>query len=181
MFLDVNEYRGVSLHVHLYRKRDLLLFSCHRAKCALMTLNGNILDTIYCENYGKLGGTLLDIRFCALNNGSVITHEVRNIEQHIVKRERTGKVTMTCDLSNIQPRNGGIVCTSFGIILILDSDNKIHFINDMGKVVSSMRLNVLNIVHAERLFLDKHDRVWIKGKHEDETRDGGVYITGLSK
>jgi len=51
----------------------------------------------------------------------------------------------------------------------------------MGKVVSSMRLNVLNIVHAERLFLDKHDRVWIKGKRKAERHDEGVYITGLSK
>jgi hypothetical protein len=33
-----------------------------------------------------------------------------------VKREKTGEVTMTCDLFNIQPRNGGIVCTSVGII-----------------------------------------------------------------
>ena len=179
LFLDVNRYDNDQWR--LYRKRDLLLSSCHRAKCVLMTLNGDILDTVYCENDGKLGGTLLDIRFCALNNGSVITHEVRDTGQHIVKRERTAKVTMTCALSNIQPRNGGIVCTSFGIILILDSNNQIHFINETGKVVSSMRLNVLNIVHAERLFLDKHDRVWIKGKRQDGRHDEGVYITGLSK
>jgi hypothetical protein len=146
-----------------------------------MTLSGEILDTVYCENNDVLKGTLLDIRFCALNNANVVTHEVRRDGQHIVKRERTGKVTMTCDLSNIQPRNGGIVCTSFGIILILDSDNKIHFINDTGKIVSSMRLNVLNIVHAERLFLDKHDRVWIRGEHQGRRHDEGVYITGLSK
>ena len=155
--------------------------SCPRAKCVLMTQNGDILDTVYCENNGELKGTLLDMRFCALNNASVITYEVRDEGQYIVKREKTGEVTMTCDLSNIQPRNGGIVCTSFGIILILDSDNTIHFINDTGIVVSSMYLNVLNILHTERLFLDKHDRVWIKGKHEDETHDGGIYITGLSK
>jgi hypothetical protein len=86
---------------------------------------------------------------------------------------------MICDLSNIQPRNGGIVCTSFGIILILDSDNTIHFINDTGKIVSSMRLNVLNIVHAERLFLDKHDRVWIRGEHQGRRHDEGVYILTL--
>jgi len=141
----------------------------------------DILDTVYCENNGDLKGTLLDISFCALNNVSVITHEVRDEGQHIVKRERTGKVTMTCHLSNIQPTTGGIVCTSFGIIIILDSNNIIHFINDTGIVVSSMYLNVLHILHAERLFLDKHDRVWMKGKHEDETHDGGVYITGLSK
>ena len=144
-------------------------------------LNGDILDTVYCENNGELKGTLLDIRFCTLDNVSVITHEVRDKGQYIVKREKTGEVTMTCDLSNIQPRNGGIVCTSFRIIIILDINNIIHFINDTGTVVSSMYLNVLNILHAERLFLDKHDRVWIKGKHEDETHDGGVYITGLSK
>jgi hypothetical protein len=91
-----------------------------------MTLNGEILETVHFENDdGELKGTLKDIRFCALTNASVITHEVKNIGQHIVKRERTGKVTMTCDLSNIQPRNGGIVCTSFGIILILDSDKKV--------------------------------------------------------
>jgi hypothetical protein len=51
--------------------------------------------TLY-ENIGKLGGTLLDIRFCALNNESVVTHEVRRGGHHIVKREKTGKVTMTC-------------------------------------------------------------------------------------
>jgi hypothetical protein len=96
-----------------------------------------------------------------------------------VKREKTGKVTMTCHLSNIEPRNGGIVCTSVGIILILDFNRVIHFINDTGKVVSSMCLKDLKIIHAERLFLDKHDRVWIKGKHEGETHDGGVYITGV--
>ena len=181
MFLDVNEYRGDPWYGHLYRKRDLLLSSCDRAKCVLMTLNGEILDTVYCENNDVLKGTLLDIRFCVLNNANVVTHEVRRDGQNIVKRERTDKVTMTCDLSNIQPRNGGIVCTSFGIILILDSDNKIHFINDTGKIVSSMRLNVLNIVHAERLFLDKHDRVWIRGEHQGRRHDEGVYITGLSK
>jgi hypothetical protein len=142
-----------------------------------MTLNGDILDNVYCENDGELNGTLLDIRFCALSNTSVITHEVRSVGQHIVKREKTGKVTMTCHLSNIEPRNGGIVCTSVGIILILDFNRVIHFINDTGKVVSSMCLKDLKILHAERLFLDKHDRVWIKGKHEDETHDGGVYIT----
>jgi hypothetical protein len=48
---------------------------------------------------------LNDIRFCVLNNANVVTHEVRRDGQNIVKRERTGKVTMTCDLSNIQPRN----------------------------------------------------------------------------
>jgi len=146
-----------------------------------MTLNGDILDTVYCENDGKFWTTLLDIRFCDLSNECIITHEIRDDEQHIVKREKTGKVTMTCDLSNIQPRNGGIVCTSFGIILILDIYNEIHFINDRGKVVSSMHLNALNIVNAERLLLDKHDRVWIKGKHKDEKHDEGVYITSLSK
>jgi hypothetical protein len=61
------------------------------------------------------------------NNANVVTHEVRRDGQNIVKRERTGKVIMTCDLSNIQPRNGGIVCTSVGIILILDINNVIHF------------------------------------------------------
>ena len=137
-----------------------------------MTLNGDILDTVYCENDGELKGTLLDIRFCALNNASVITYEVRDEGQHIVKREKTGEVTMTCDLSNIQPRNGGMICASFRIIIILDINNTIHFINDTGIVVSSMYLNVLNILHAERLFLDKDDRVWIKGQHEDETHDG---------
>jgi hypothetical protein len=144
-----------------------------------MTLNGDILETVHYENDNdKL---LLDIRFCAFNNGSVITHEVRNSGQYIVKREKTGKATMTYDLSNIEPRNGGIVCTSFGIILLLDSDNKIYFINDTSKVVSCMRLSDLDIVHAERLFLDKHARVWIKGKRKDESHDEGVYITGLSK
>ena len=165
----------------LFKKHDYMLLSSPRAKCVLMTLNGDILDTVYCENTGELKGKLLDIRFCALNNASVITYEVRHEGKHIVKREKTGEVTMTCDLSNIQPRNGGIVCTSFGIIIILDINNIIHFINDKGIVVSRMYVNVLNILHAERLFLDKHDRVWIKGKQEDETHDGGVYITGLSK
>jgi hypothetical protein len=65
------------------------------------------LLTVYCENDGELNETLLDIRFCALNNTSVITHEVRSVGQHIVRREKTGKVTMTCHLSNIEPRNGG--------------------------------------------------------------------------
>ena len=113
----------------------------------------------------------MDISFCALNNASVITHEVRDVGQHIV----------ICDLSNIQPRNGGIVCTCFGIIIILDINNIVHFINDKGIAVCSMHLNVLHILHAEILFLDKHDRVWIKGKHDDEAHDLGVYITVLSK
>ena len=179
----VNEYRDDPWHGygHLYKKRVFVMSSCPRAMCVLMTLIGDILDTVYCENNGELTGTLLDIRFCALNNVSVITHEVRHEGKHIVKREKTGEVTTTCDLSNIQPRNGGIVCTSFRIIIILDINNIIHFINDTGIVVSSMYLNVLNMLDAERLFLDKHDRVWIKGKHEDETHDGRVYITGLSK
>jgi disulfide bond formation protein DsbB len=69
-----------------------------------------------------------------------------------------------------------IVCTSVGIILILDISHVIHFINDTGKVVSSMCLSNLKILHAERLFLDKHDRVWIKGKHEGETHDEEWYI-----
>jgi hypothetical protein len=43
----------------------------------------------------------------------------------------------------------------FGIIIILDINNKIHFINDTGIVVSSMYLSALNILDAERLFLDK--------------------------
>ena len=177
MFLDINQYRDV----HLYRTRDFLLSSCPRAKCVLMTLNGEILDTVYCENNDVLEGTLLDIRFCALNNASVITHEVRRDSHHIVKREKTGNVTMTCNLFNIQPQTGGIVCTSLGIILILDINNGIHFINDTGKVVSRMRLKDLEILHAERLFLDKHDRVWINGKHKDKGHDERVYITGLSK
>ena len=120
-----------------------------------MMLNGDILDTAYCENDGELKGTLLDIRFGALNNVSVINHEVRDEGQHIVKREKTGEVTMICDLSNIQPRNDGIVCTSFRIIIILDINNIIHFIYDTGIVVSGMYLSALNILHAERLFLDK--------------------------
>jgi hypothetical protein len=120
-----------------------------------MMLNGDILDTAYCENDGELKGTLLDIRFCALDNVSVINHEVRDEGQHIVKREKTGEVTMTCDLSNIQPRNGGNVCTSFRIIIILDINNIIHFIYDTSIVVSSMYLSALNIPHAKRLFLDK--------------------------
>ena len=167
--------------IPLYKKPDFVLLSCPRAKCILITLNGDILDTVYCENNGELKGTLLDIRFCALNNASVITHEVRDIGQHIVKREKTGEISMACNLSSIQPRTGGIVCTSFAIIIILDFNNIIHFINDTGTVFSSMYLNVLNILYAERLFLDKHDRVWIKGKHEDETHDEGVYITCHSK
>jgi len=179
--LDLNQHRDDTLHVHLYRKRDLLLSSCHRGKCVLMTLNGDILDTVYLENTGRLGGTLLDIRFCALNNASIVTHEVRRRGQHIVKREKTGKVTMTCNLSSIQYTTGGIVCTSFGIILILDINNVIHFINDTGKVVSRMCLKDLKILHAERLILDKHDRVWINGKHKDKRHDERVYITGLSK
>jgi hypothetical protein len=44
-----------------------------------------------------------------------------------------------------------------------------------------MRLKDLEILHAERLFLDKHDRVWINGKHKDKGHDERVYITGLSK
>jgi hypothetical protein len=63
LFLDVNEYRGDPWYGHLYRKHDLLLSSCHRAKCVLMTLNGEILDTVYCENNDVLKGTLLDIKF----------------------------------------------------------------------------------------------------------------------
>jgi hypothetical protein len=90
-----------------------------------------------------------------LNNASVITYEVRDEGQYIVKREKTGEVTMICDLSNIQPRNDGIVCTSFRIIIILDINNIIHFIYDTGIVVSGMYLSALNILHAERLFLDK--------------------------
>ena len=185
--LDVNEYsRDVhyyddGLRIPMYKKRTFVMSSCPRAMCVLMTLNGDILDTVYCENEGELNGRLLDIRFCALCNTSVITHEVRDEGQHIVKRKKTGEVTMTCDLFNIQPRNGGIVCTSVGIILILDINNVIHFMNDTGNVESSMCLEDLKILYAERLFLDKHDRVWIKGKHEDGTHDGGVYITGLSK
>ena len=176
MFLDINPYRD---DVYLYRKRDLLSSSCPRAKCVLMTLNGEILNTVYCDY--KLGGTLLDIRFCALNNASVVTHEVIRDTHQIVKRKKTGEVTMTCYLFRIQPKTGGIVCTSLGIILILDINNEIHFINDTGKVVSRMCLKDLEILHAERLFLDKHDRVWINGKHKDKRHDERVYITGLSK
>ena len=44
----------------------------------------------------------------ALSNASVITYDVRDVRQHIVKREKTGKVTMTSHLSSIQPRNGRI-------------------------------------------------------------------------
>ena len=179
MFLDVNENRDVPWYGELYKKRDLLLSSCHRAKCVLMTLNGEILDTVYCENNDKLKGTLLDMRFCVLNNASVITHEVRDEGQHIVRREKTGNVTMTCNLLCINPRRDGIVCTSLGIILILDIYNTIHFINDTGTVVSNIVLNDLNIRYAERLFVDKHDRVWIKGRHEDQARDGSVFITGF--
>ena len=181
MFLDINQYRDDSFHVHLYRTPDLLLSSCPRAKCVLMTLNGEILDTVCLENTGKLEGTLLDIGFCALKNASVVTHEVRRDRHHIVKRKKTGEVTMTCNISNIKPKTGGIVCTSLGIILILDINNGIHFINDTGKVVSRMCLKDLEILHAERLFLDKHDRVWINGKHKDKGHDERVYITGLSK
>jgi hypothetical protein len=140
LFLDVNEYRDDPWHGygHLYSKRAFVMSSCPRAKCVLVMLNGDILDTVYCENNCELTGTLLDIRFCALDNVSVITYEVRHEGKHIVKREKTGEVTMTCDLSNIQPRNGGIGCTSFRIIIILDINNIIHFINDTGIVVSSM-------------------------------------------
>jgi hypothetical protein len=81
-----------------------------------MTLNGEILDTVYCENNDKFNGPLLDMTFCVLNNARVITHEVRNEGHSIVKREKTGKVTMTCDLFRIYPRRNGIVCTSLGII-----------------------------------------------------------------
>ena len=76
MFLDVNEKRDNPWYV--YNKRDLLLSSCPRAMCVLMTLNGEILDTLYCENNDKLKGTLLDMKFCVLNNARVITHEERN-------------------------------------------------------------------------------------------------------
>ena len=185
-FLDVNEYIAgwfyydarSTRQIRLDRKHELMS-SCPRAKCVLMTLTGDILDTIYCGNYGELNGTLLDIRFCALNKTSVITHEVRIVGQHIVKREQTGKVTMTCDLSYINPKTDGIVCTSLGIIIILDIYNNIKFINDTGAVVSRMSLNDLKIIYAERLFIDKHDRVWIRGNHEDKTREGRVFITGL--
>ena len=91
MFLDVNEYRGDPWYGHLYRKHDLLLSSCDRAMCVLMTLNGEILDTVCCENNEELKGTLLDIRFCVLNNANVVTHEVRRDGQNIVKRERRAK------------------------------------------------------------------------------------------
>ena len=146
-----------------------------------MTLNGDILDTVDCDNDDKLGGTLFDIRFCDLHNISVITHEASYYGQYIVKREKTGKVTMTSRLFDIHviPITGGVVCTSDGIVLILDINNEIHFVS--GKVVSSMCLKDLKILHAEILLLDKHDRVGMKGKHKDETRDGGVYINGLSK
>jgi hypothetical protein len=140
LFLDVNEYRDDPWqgYGHLYSKRAFVMSSCPRAMCVLMTLNGDILDTVYCENNGELKGTLLDIRLCTLNNVSVITHEARDEGQHIVKREKTGEVTMTCNLFSIQSRNGGIFRTSFGIIIILDINNIIHFINDTGIVVSSM-------------------------------------------
>ena len=179
MFLDVNEYTGNNWDRHLYKIHDLLLSSCHRAKCVLMTLNGEILDTVYCENNDKLKGPLLDMTFCVLNNARVITHEVRNEGHYIGKREKTGKVTMTCALFRIYPRRNGIVCTSLGIILILDTDNKIHFINDTGTVVSNIVLKDLSILNADRLFADKHDRVWIKEKHEDQARDGSVFIIGF--
>ena len=61
---------------------------------------------------------------------------------------------MTCHLSNIQPGNGGIVCTRFGVILTLDIYNEIHSMHDTGKIVSSMCLKDLRILHAERLFVD---------------------------
>ena len=180
MFLDANEYRGGNdWYPPLYKKHDLLLSSCYRAKCVLMTQNGEILDTVYCENNDKLKGPLLDMTFCVLNNARVITHEVRNEGHYIVKREKTGKVTMTCDLFRIYPRRNGIVCTSLGIILILDIADKIHFINDTGTVVSNIVLKDLSILNADRLFVDKHDRVWIKGRHEDQARDGSVFITGF--
>jgi hypothetical protein len=51
----------------------------------------------------------------------------------------------------------------------------------MGKVVSSMCLKDLKILHAERLFVDKYDSVWIKGKHKDKGHDKRVFITALSK
>jgi hypothetical protein len=76
-----------------------------------MKLNGEILDTVYCENNDVLKGTLLDIRFCALNNANIVTHEVRRDGQNIVKRERTGKVTMTCDLSNTKTTIYDVLCT----------------------------------------------------------------------
>jgi len=153
-----------------------------------LSLHNMLFDISYVIGYNaRIAQTMpppqFEIMFtvCALNNESVVTHEVRRGGQHIVKREKTGKVTMTCNLSSIQYTTGGIVCTSFGIILILDINNVIHFINDTEKVVSRMCLKDLKILHAERLFLDKHDRVWINGKHKDKRHDERVYITGLSK
>lgn len=68
-----------------------------------MTLNGDILYTTHCKHYVKLG------RGHALSNASVITYDVRDVGQHIVKREMTDKVRMNCHLSSIQQRDGGIV------------------------------------------------------------------------
>ena len=34
--------------IPLYKKRAFIMSSCPRAKCVLMTLNGDILDTVYC-------------------------------------------------------------------------------------------------------------------------------------
>jgi hypothetical protein len=65
-----------------------------------MMLNGDIRDTAYCENDGELKGTLLDIRFGALNNVSVINHEVRDEGQqylHSASSEHTShedKITL---------------------------------------------------------------------------------------
>jgi hypothetical protein len=67
LFLDVNEYRGDPWYGHLYRKRDLLLSSCDRAKCVLMTLSGEILDTVYCEN-NDVCSPLIHTRSCLSRN-----------------------------------------------------------------------------------------------------------------
>jgi hypothetical protein len=64
-------------------------------------LNGDILDTAYCENDGELKGTLLDIRFCALDNVSVINHEVRDEGQHKCKIAFLVQMTMTVTRSSL--------------------------------------------------------------------------------
>jgi hypothetical protein len=91
---------------------------------------------------------------CPYQGLSLFSLTSRNKQNNIIVIQF--KVTMTCDLIRIYPRTNGIVCTSLGIILILDMADKIHFINHTGTVVSNIVLKDLSILYADRLFVDKH-------------------------
>ena len=64
--LDVNEYSrddhyyDDGLRIPMYKKRAFVMSSCPRAMCVLMTLNGDILETVHFKNDdGEIKGKFL--------------------------------------------------------------------------------------------------------------------------